>query len=364
MFRKIRNALLMNEFSHLDLKSVKPQIMEDNRKYCVIWSVFNELFWAYSLIMSLSDPLYHRCRPIYIIAFTICAFTLFLSVYAAPKHDRFIQLIAIVLDAVLLLAGCFIARRLAPQTILVFAAVLIVPVWFIANTLSSILILLINIVTFALIGPRSMEPGIFKWVLSNLIIFSVLGIMLGHFVNKARFERYVFADSNARLAEMQTRNAHHDQLTDLQNRRAYAETIEKFAEEMPPFCLVVIADINGLKEMNDVRGHAAGDELITGAAECLLKSFKGIDTVYRIGGDEFCVIITDEKWDADKSLNRLQELSRNWKGKYISGISISAGYASLKEHPNMDDLLKAADREMYAAKRRHYEKAGMDRRRR
>ena len=364
MFRKIRGALLMNEFSRLDLKAVKPQIMEDNRKYCIIWSIVHELFWAYCLIMSLSDPLYHQCRSIYAVAFVICAVTLFLSVYAAPKHAMFIRLIAIVLDAVLLLSGIFIARNLAPRTIVIFAAVLIVPVSFITDTVSTILILLINIITFALIGSRSMDPDTFRWVLSNLIIFSVIGIMIGHFVNKARFERYVFADSNARLAEMQTRNAHHDQLTDLQNRRAYAETIEKMSEELPPCCTVVIADINGLKEMNDARGHAAGDELIIGAAECLLRSFKGIDTVYRIGGDEFCVIITDEKWDVGKSLNRLQELCKNWKGKYINGISISAGYASAKEYPDMEDLLKAADREMYAAKKRHYEEAGVDRRKR
>ena len=52
-----------------------------------------------------------------------------------------------------------------------------------------------------------------------------------------------------------------------------------------------MSDVNGLKEANDTLGHEAGDELIIGSAECLEKSFEGINTIYRLGGDEFTVIV-------------------------------------------------------------------------
>ena len=364
MLNKIRNLVLFREFNHSEVAKVKPQIMEENRRFCVIWAIIHVIYWTFCLFMSTRDPLYHQCRSIYAVALAVSAVTLFLSIYIAPKHRRMIWFSVTTLDLVLLVSGIMIARNLAPKTIVVFASVLIVPVSFINVTVYNILLLALNVLLFMIIGSKGMEPETYSWVLSNLIIFSSIGIMLGHFVNKARFERYIFADSTARLAEIQDRNAHYDQLTNLRNRRAYDEDVDRLSEDFPPDCCVVIADINGLKEMNDARGHAAGDELIIGAAECLRRSFEGIDTIYRIGGDEFCVIITDAAYDVKESLARLQEFSAGWKGLLISGISISAGFASAEEFTDTDSLMKAADQRMYASKRKYYENSGKDRRRR
>ena len=364
MFGKIREILLFSNISRSQLKKVMPQIMEENRRFCIIWSAVHDLFWAYCLFMTMRDPLYHQCRGIYIAAFAASTVTLVLSICITPKQTGLIRLAAIILNAVLLLAGVFIARNLAPKTIVVFAAVLIVPVAFIRDTLSTVLLLLINVIVFAQIGSRSMNPDTYEWVLSNLCIFSMVGIMIGHFVNKARFERYILAESNAELAAVQARNAHHDQLTDLQNRRAYAETINQFAKKLPADCYVIIADINGLKEMNDANGHDAGDELISGTAECLRKSFAGTDHIFRMGGDEFCIIMNGTDDDIHDRLNRLQEYCANWKGKYINGISLSAGCASAAEFSDIDSVIKAADSRMFASKRSFYESSGRDRRRR
>ncbi len=364
MFGKIRKLLLFSDFSRSDLNAVKPLIIEENRKFCIIWSIVHDLFWVYCLVMSMINPLYHQCRDIYGIAFVFCTASLFLSVFFAPNHKWATPLIMILLDAVLLLSGVFIARNLAPKTIVVFAAVLIVPVSFITDTFFAIALLLINAVLFSLIGPGGMDPDTYRWVLSNMIIFSVIGIMLGHFVNRARYERYIFADSSAKLAERESRHAHYDQLTDMQNRRAYEETLGQLSREQPSSCLVVIADINGLKQTNDAYGHDAGDELIVGAAECLRQSFPGEEHLYRIGGDEFCVIIPDAKCDAGQCLRQLQERCAKWEGKFIHGISISAGYASSEEFTDLNAMLKAADKRMYEAKKHYYETSGIDRRRR
>jgi len=362
MLQKIKNALLFSNISRSEIKAAFPQIRKDNRKFCIIWSVVYELFWAYCLIMTFLNPVFLQCRGIYACAFAASAVTLLLSVFAAPRHPRMIVPIAITIDEILLLAGIFIARNLAPRTIVVFAAVLIVPVAFISDTFSTVLMLAINIVVFALVGSKGMEPDPYGWVLSNLFIFSTIGTLLGHFVNRARFERYVFAESNAKLAKIQTRNAHHDQLTDLRNRRAYAEAVEQFRKNLPAGCRVVAADINGLKETNDTLGHSAGDELVVGSAECIRRSFPGIDSIYRVGGDEFCVIVTDRNYDVEKSISRLQKLCAEWKGDFIQGISISAAYASADEFGDIDATIRAADKNMYEVKRSFYESSGRDRR--
>ena len=155
--------------------------MEDNRKLCIICAAVNDLFWIYCMIMTFVNPVYHRCRIIYAVSFAVCTICFFASIFLAPKHNGLIRAIAIILDETLLLAGVFIARHLAPQTITIFASVLIVPVVFIMDTFSSVLMLLVNVIVFTQVGSRTMEPETYRWVLTNLCIFSVVGIAIGHF---------------------------------------------------------------------------------------------------------------------------------------------------------------------------------------
>ena len=132
---------------------------------------------------------------------------------------------------------------------------------------------------------------------------------------------------------------------------------------MPGYCCVVMADINGLKEINDKFGHEAGDELIIGSAECVRSGFKGIDTIYRIGGDEFCLIITDADIDVDQCLKLMEERGAEWKGMYVKGLSLSYGYADSVEFSDIATILKMADQRMYQYKRQYYLRIGKDRRR-
>ena len=83
-----------------------------------------------------------------------------------------------------------------------------------------------------------------------------------------------------------------DELTRCLNRHAYENDMKKLnlSEEW----VYISADLNGLKQTNDSYGHMAGDELICAAADCMRDSFHEYGKVYRIGGDEFAVIITAE----------------------------------------------------------------------
>ena len=239
-----------------------------------------------------------------------------------------------------------------------------IPVFFISDTLSTIVLLVFNIIVFSVSGKNTMEPETFSWVRTNLIIFSSIGLFLGYFVNRTRYERYLFADSAVKLAELQTKYAYDDPLTGLHNRRAYSEMSDQLATNKPAYCCVVMMDINGLKKTNDTLGHEAGDELIAGAAECIRQGFEGIDTVYRIGGDEFCAILTDPKIDVGQCIARTNELCAGWKGKYIKNVSVACGIARTEDFTDLDSITKEADRAMYEAKRNYYISNGIDRRRR
>ena len=370
MKEALKHFLLFVDSSDENTKNVRVQILEENRKFAIIWSIAQMLYWIYGMVMSVNDPAFRLCRNYYIVSFVVVSITLVLAIFVAPRVKWMIYPIAFAVNAALLGTGIAIAVKLAPQTILIFASVLIVPVFFICDSMSILILLIFNVFVFILKGANHMQPEIFHWVLVNLIIFSSIGLVLGYFINKTRFERYYFAESavqlaetNAKLAELQTRYAYYDYLTGLLNRRACGEKLEEIKKEnLPDYCIVQL-DINGLKETNDTKGHEAGDELIIGTVECLRKSFENTDLIYRIGGDEFCVIAKSTADRTEECLKKMEITGSKWKGKYVDGISVSYGIASGEEFDDIDSVLRAADQRMYAFKSNYYRTSEKDRRR-
>ena len=86
---------------------------------------------------------------------------------------------------------------------------------------------------------------------------------------------------------------------------------------------------------------------------------------FRTGGDEFIVLVPDmSESEASKAVKRLKDEAKHWRGEYIDHISLSVGYALLKNSPELsiEGLVREADMQMYVAKDRHYEKRGIKRR--
>ena len=157
-----------------------------------------------------------------------------------------------------------------------------------------------------------------------------------------------------------------DQSTQLLNRRAFEEKKAELAmSELKEGFVYVTADLNGLKGVNDNLGHAAGDELIRGAADCLKAAFGAYGDVYRIGGDEFAAILYLTEAQREAAEEELARISAQWRGHQLEGLSISCGWASSREFPseNIAELMKISDERMYAAKAKYYQESGNERRR-
>ena len=170
-------------------------------------------------------------------------------------------------------------------------------------------------------------------------------------------------DDEKRREEQLYRIAMTDELTRLFNRRCYEDDLDVFREQgMGKDFVMLSADVNGLKKVNDTQGHAGGDELIKGAAECLLLGIGERGKVYRTGGDEFTAILHTDNPEA--VCCDIEDRVGKWHGKYSDKLSISIGYAAHADHENLSihELEKQADKEMYVAKAKYYEKNGIDRR--
>jgi len=150
-----------------------------------------------------------------------------------------------------------------------------------------------------------------------------------------------------------------DELTGLHNRRAFltmADQRLQLLERGASLCLLIFADVDGLKAANDTMGHEAGDRLLVDAARALQSAFRRTDLVARMGGDEFVVLAdgaTQE--DAHHVLAKLQHqiaLRNDNADAGIPRLSISAGVLCFTAGPSvkLNDLIAEADALMLVEK--------------
>lgn len=193
----------------------------------------------------------------------------------------------------------------------------------------------------------------------NVLVFFVFQFVLGISFYSLRMKL------SERVVEEQD-NASKDSMTGLLNRRSYSQEMESLEKTDSSGDLTYISiDLNGLKEINDNLGHGAGDKLIKGAGSCISQCFDDIGKIYRIGGDEFVVILATDKSDVDTRLNKLESTMKKWSDENDITLEASCGYARIEEDREIQikELAKMADKKMYEDKSEYYRSTGKDRRR-
>ena len=156
------------------------------------------------------------------------------------------------------------------------------------------------------------------------------------------------------------RLAHHDALTDLPNRVLLNSRLEHTLERSRrggKTCAVMYMDLDKFKPVNDQLGHGAGDELLKGVAQRLRMNLRENDTVARIGGDEFVVVLEDlsspegAEVVAQSIIARLSQPFDLGEGREVQ-IGCSIGIALYPNHgADNETLLRHADAALYASKR-------------
>ncbi|HLI44849.1 MAG TPA: GGDEF domain-containing protein [Acidimicrobiales bacterium] len=179
-------------------------------------------------------------------------------------------------------------------------------------------------------------------LLRHLVSGSAGGERIGRLVDRA-----MLAATGAATDELQ-RAAFSDPLTGCANRRALERDLERelarCARAELDLCVVAI-DVDGLKEVNDSEGHAAGDRLLLQLVETLRRALRGLDGVYRIGGDEFVVVLADAgPAEAAVVMARVSE---------YGAPAFSWGAASVRALGRFDAalLLHEADDQLYERRR-------------
>ena len=162
------------------------------------------------------------------------------------------------------------------------------------------------------------------------------------------------ADKTQLYIEQLNELAINDSLTKAKNKTGYVKYINELTENAShekPYAVVVL-DINGLKLVNDKYGHEMGDKLIISSCERICKIFKNSE-VFRIGGDEFVVILQDENFEKREKLIEIfnQQIISEKIIDVDVNVSIALGMSEFpKESNQYEQLFNLADERMYQNK--------------
>lgn len=187
--------------------------------------------------------------------------------------------------------------------------------------------------------------GIYLTLASCLLVLMLSQVLK----EKCEKEKYIYTSNT-------------DELSKCLNRHAYEADIQKL--DLNSEWVYISLDLNGLKQTNDKMGHSAGDELICAASSCMKFAFASYGKIYRIGGDEFVVLIQESVSNIDSILQVFDTTIHDWQGKYSNSMSVSYGIVQSSEQ-DFDSILsvsKLADERMYKNKSNYYKISGNDRR--
>ena len=197
-----------------------------------------------------------------------------------------------------------------------------------------------------------------------------VGGLLGRVVERMEAQEEVNRRMNELATEVLVRKraeekiqhlANHDALTGLPSLRLGKDRLANAianAKRHKRKAAVMFVDLDGFKEVNDTLGHDVGDEVLKDVSERLLKSVREVDTVARIGGDEFTVVLTEIKTEDDAAIVA-KKIIGNVSEPFVVGgggaqttIGASIGIAIFPDHgASAEELVHRGDQAMYTVKR-------------
>ena len=237
--------------------------------------------------------------------------------------------------------------------------------WIWSSTLLVLVLLTLAVASFAFPAMLSKEQETYSFYLNQavralvgmVLLFSVYlvyqQVLIMRMRNQMADQFHVLTKVESLTNEVY-KLAALDQLTGMYNRRSgeqrLAEEITRASRYGRPLTILLI-DIDGLKQVNDKLGHAAGDLLLKGFSERLQRAIRGSDLACRLGGDEFMVLLPECQVDKVRHvLSRVDGLEIEYEGIKIP-CRYSRGWTDYKRGETSAELIKRADQALYADKR-------------
>ena len=346
MFQKLKAILLYANATPKEWASIKPELHRSNRTRLTVFSAVAAVFLLVMVLLTLPLPQYDSAN--YLLPLVFCLIML-AGARLAGSRPVLLDHLVVIFIAMLYAFSINVSTLSNPtQTAGTFLAfMLTIPLLMILRPIENIgLIVLFEAVFSAMVLLVKENPAIRYTDIANGVIFAAISMIISTYMTCIAVENFVIKDRMTHLASF-------DQLTRLQNRNAYELSLPGYPARAAASLSCVYLDANGLHELNNQKGHDAGDRMLKTVANALSGQF-GSGDCFRVGGDEFIAFAPDV---STAELERKTAALRRTVEK--SGYHASLGVSTRSvDGLDMYTLVKAAEKAMYQDKSEFYAATG------
>lgn len=334
-------------------EQIKPELYKSNLSIIRNFSLLAVIILFALFTVSLFIPSFSSYTFLYLGGLFVFLVILILAVGPGKNSDT-VQVVDMYLFSGFLLAfGIILGTVLSPKEIAAtfIAFLLTLPQLFTDRPYRMHLLIGVSVVIFIITALAVKDPSTWSSDIANAVVFGILSIILSTYSIGNRISKYSLQEEIRYMAET-------DQLTGLRNRHCFHRSLEQAEASNADSLYCVYVDVNGLHELNDTRGHEAGDRMLRDVAAVMQQQFGEKDT-YRIGGDEFVAVGTGRTPEEVASLAAtLRSLVEN------AGYHVAVGISTRgKADGEANDIVSEAEKAMYADKAHYYQTSGVERRR-
>ncbi len=339
----IKNLLFYGGIEKNEYKKIKNQILLTNRTTAMIFSIFALCLIAVMFFLSVFMPEFSNSSSVYLIG-VIVSLVIYLLALFGKQIPILISISFYLAEFFYMTYGLALGliTRSDQQTTTFMVMLILLPLIFIDRPIITDIIMFVFITVFCA-GAYNLKADSIKYVdIVDAIIFGLLSIASGTTIIRVRIKEFILEHDLKRSSET-------DILTGLKNRNSYERKLKLYNGAFNDSIACIYFDVNGLHALNNSKGHEAGDQMLQYIAQAIQSSF-GLSDTFRIGGDEYVVIVKDMTYL--EMSNKLNEIIETIEDK---GYHVAIGYElQFRENFNMDSLIKTAEQNMYDDKEEYY----------
>ncbi|MCR4892056.1 MAG: diguanylate cyclase [Lachnospiraceae bacterium] len=351
MLSRIRNIFFYGDTDRESYNAIRPNIEEYNRIMTLLFASVAAVLISAVYIFSCFQEGIMNSRPVYA-AGVVFSLILLLVAVQAKKYPALSYVGIYMAISGFLLYGIAIGTITRPeeQTVTFMVMLIFVPSLFVDKPIKVALSLIGHIVIFIFMAFRTKTGSVLATDVLDAVIFGSLALVFETVFYRWRIRTYVLENRLHVMSET-------DLLTGLNNRNCYENRLSFYPKMFQKSICCIYMDVNGLHELNNAKGHKAGDDMLIFIAKAVQGRF-GDKHTYRVGGDEYVAFALDIP--ENEIEKRLAELNETIIGE---GYHAAVGYEySTDKELDMGSLIRSAETKMYAEKAEYYK--GRDRRRR
>lgn len=351
MIKKLRKLIINAGMTDEEYDSIKNAITKSNMQNLRIFPIIAFVFLLVMFILSfVIDGITHN-RWLYFLAAAVDMIALLLPWIFRKRQYVFSTISMYIFLSVLFSFALVLgAVKNTDQLAVTFIAILLVgPLLFTDRPIRMITFIYIYVVLYIVTALKYKSGDALTGDIFDTVTFGSISAIAGTYMMSVKCRAHLYEKRTVTLSET-------DLLTGLRNRNSFERNIQEYPAKCRDNIVCVYADVNGLHETNNLKGHEAGDKMLKVIADRLAEQF-GTQHTYRVGGDEFVAFALDFGEDVKAVLDNIAEQVRR------EGYHVSLGYAVRERSGiDMDELIKAAESEMFAAKKVFYAETGYHRR--